>query len=56
MIEHCIEWGRDHFTGYFTDIIKDSHELLNDPGKFYVELKKDGNATFQLEKVYISIK
>ena len=50
-IEHCIEWGRDHFTGYFTDIIRDAHELLNDPGKFYVELKRDGNATFQLEKV-----
>jgi len=30
---------------------KDAHELLSDPGKFYVELKKDGNATFQLEKV-----
>ena len=56
MIEHCIEWGRDHFTGYFTDIIRDAHELLNDPGKFYVELKKDGNATFQLEKVLLQVK
>ena len=56
MIEHCIEWGRDHFTGYFTDIIKDAHELLSDPKKFYVNLVKDGNATFQLEKVNLILK
>jgi ubiquitin-activating enzyme E1 len=51
MIEHCIEWGRDHFNGYFTDIIKDTHKLISDPSGFYTDLKKEGNVTFQLEKL-----
>jgi len=51
MIEHCIEWGRDHFNGYFTDIIRDAYELLNDPSKYYNDLKKEGNATLQLDKL-----
>ncbi len=51
MIEHCIEWGRDHFNGYFTDIIKDANRLLSEPQAFYTDLKKEGNTTFQLEKL-----
>ena len=51
MIEHCIEWGRDHFNGYFTDIIKDAHRLLTEAQAFYTDLKKEGNVTFQLEKL-----
>jgi ubiquitin-activating enzyme E1 len=51
MIEHCIEWGRDHFNGYFADIVKDAHKLIEDPSNFYAELKKEGNVTFQLEKL-----
>jgi len=51
MIEHCIEWGRDHFNGYFTDIVKDAHKLIEEPSNFYTDLKKEGNVTFQLEKL-----
>jgi len=55
MIEHCIEWGRDHFTGYFTGIIKDAQQLLENPKAYFVELKKEGNTTLQLEKVILFI-
>ncbi len=51
MIEHCIEWGRTHFTENFTDIINDAHKLVTDPQQYYVHLKKEGNTTFQLEKL-----
>jgi ubiquitin-activating enzyme E1 len=51
MIEHCIEWGRDHFTGYFTGVVKDAQQLLENPKAYYVELKKEGNSSLQLEKV-----
>jgi ubiquitin-activating enzyme E1 len=53
MIEHCIEWGRDHFNGHFTDIIKDTHKLISEPDNFYTDLKKEGNSTFQLEKLTV---
>jgi ubiquitin-activating enzyme E1 len=55
LIEHCIEWGRDHFNGYFTNVVKEAHKLLTDPSGFYNDLKKEGNTSFQLEKV-IAIK
>ena len=51
MIEHCIEWGRDHFNEYFTDIINDVKKLLEDKDKFYSDLKKEGNTTLQLTKL-----
>lgn len=51
MIEHCIEWGRDQFNGLFTDIINDAKKLLADPTVFYSDLKKEGNTTFQLQKL-----
>jgi len=51
MIEHCIEWGRDRFTGYFTGSIQDTLSMLTDPNAFYINLKKEGNSTFQLQKV-----
>lgn len=56
MIEHCIEWGRDHFTGYFTGVVKDAQQLLENAQHYFVELKKEGNSTLQLEKVYNNLK
>jgi ubiquitin-activating enzyme E1 len=50
-IEHCIEWGRNHFTEFFTDMITDARKLIADAKLFYSDLKKDGNITFQLEKL-----
>jgi ubiquitin-activating enzyme E1 len=30
LIEHCIEWGRDEFTGYFFNRIKEINNLMED--------------------------
>ena len=51
MIEHCIEWSRDHFNEYFTDVINDTKKLLENKEKFYSDLKKEGNTTLQLTKL-----
>lgn len=51
MIEHCIEWGRDHFNEYFTDVITESKKLLEDPVLFYKDLAKEGNTTLQYQKL-----
>ena len=51
MIEHCIEWGRDKFNEYFSDIINDVKKLLENKDKYYSYLKKEGNTTLQLNKL-----
>jgi len=51
MIEHCIQWARDNFNGYFTDVISDCQNFLKDKTKFYNDLKKEGNITVQLDKL-----
>lgn len=51
MIEHCIQWARDNFNGYFTDVIADSQKFLKDKTKFYSDLKKEGNITVQVDKL-----
>ena len=51
MIEHCIEWSRDHFNEYFTDVIVDAKKLIENPDQFYEDLKKEGNTTLQLVKL-----
>ena len=51
MIEHCIEWGRDHFNEYFTDVISEAKKLIENPEQFYKDLKKEGNTTLQLTKL-----
>jgi ubiquitin-activating enzyme E1 len=51
MIEHCIEWSRDHFNEYFTDVIVDAKKLIENRDQFYEDLKKEGNTTLQLVKL-----
>jgi len=51
MIEHCIQWARDNFNGYFTDVVTDCEKFLKDKTKFYNDLKKEGNVTVQLDKL-----
>lgn len=51
MIEHCIQWARDNFNGYFTDVISDCEKFLKNKTKFYNDLKKEGNITVQLDKL-----
>jgi ubiquitin-activating enzyme E1 len=51
MIEHCIQWARDNFNGYFTDVISDCKNFLVDKQKYYDGLKKEGNISVQLDKL-----
>ena len=50
-IEHCIEWGRDHFDKYFVDIVNETKKFLENRENFYFNLKREGNTTFQLTKL-----
>ena len=51
MIEHCIQWARDNFDGYFSNVVSDCQKFLKDKTKFYNDLKKEGNITVQLDKL-----
>jgi len=51
VIEHCIEWGRDHFTEIFTHAIKDTQKLLESTDTYYKELTKEGTPSLHFEKV-----
>ena len=50
-IDHCIEWARDNFNGYFVDIIKNVKFFIEDREKFYEELSKESIPRLQIEKL-----
>ena len=45
MIEHCIEYGRDSFSGNFTDKISELKKFCENREGFIKDLKKEGNVT-----------
>ena len=51
VIEHCIEWGKDHFVEIFTNAVKDTQRLLENSNSYYTDLRKEGTASLHLEKV-----
>ena len=51
LIEHCIEWSRDSFYGYFGNIINDVKEFFADYNKFKEKITREGSPKFQLEKL-----
>jgi ubiquitin-activating enzyme E1 len=50
-IEHCIEWARDKFDGYFINIINEVKSFIEDKDKFYNELSKEMVPSDQIEKI-----
>lgn len=50
-IEHCIEWGRAHFSTMFEDSAQELNSLINDREKYFEQVEKEGNASAQLEKL-----
>ena len=50
-IEHCIEWARDKFDGYFINIINEVKSFIEDKDKFYSELSKEMVPSDQIEKI-----
>lgn len=51
MIEHCIEYGRDSFTGNFTDAISEAKKFVSNSKSFLTDLRKEGNTTVQIKKL-----
>ena len=51
LIEHCIEWSKDSFGGYFGNTIKEVKEFFEDFNKFKANIKREGSAQYQLEKL-----
>ena len=51
LIEHCIEWSRDSFSGYFGDIINDVKTFFEDYPKFKEKIQREGSPIYQLDKL-----
>lgn len=54
LIEHCIEWGRDHFNAMFTDRAQDALNFIENPTAFLANLKQNttsSGARSQLEEI-----
>jgi len=50
-IEHCIEWARDNFNGYFIDIINDVKLFIENRDKLYLELSENYVPSDQIIKL-----
>lgn len=48
IIEHCMNWGRNTFDYFFTNVIKDIKALLKDQNKFYSDLKMESGGNINL--------
>ena len=50
-IEHCIEWARDNFDGYFINIINEVKSFIEDKEKYYCHLAKQNVPSDQILKI-----
>ena len=53
IINHCIEWSRDSFCGYFGNIISEVKEFFENYESFKENIKKRGSPINQLKKLNI---
>ena len=51
LIQHCIEWSRDSFSGYFGNVITEVKQFFDDYNKFKEDIKREGSPKYQLEKL-----
>ena len=51
LIQHCIEWSRDSFSGYFGNVIDEVKQFFINKDEFKDRIIKEGSAQFQLEKL-----
>ena len=51
LIQHCIEWSKDSFWGYFGNVINDVKEFFVDFNQFRENIKREGTPQYQLEKL-----
>jgi ubiquitin-activating enzyme E1 len=53
LIQHCIEWSRDSFSGYFGNIINEVKQFFVDYESFKMNIKREGSPKLQLEKLNV---
>ena len=51
LMEHCIEWGRDHFNSMFTDRAQDALNFIENPTAFLNGLKQNTTSSGAKEKL-----
>ena len=51
LIEHCIEWSRDSFGGYFGNIINDVKIFFENYDNFKKKVQREGSPIYQLDKL-----
>ena len=51
LIQHCIEWSRDFFSGYFGNIINEVKQFFENYNLFKENIKREGSPKYQLEKL-----
>ena len=51
LIQHCIEWSKDSFHGYFGDSLNEVKKFFNDLNEFKALIKREGSAPYQLAKL-----
>ena len=50
-IEHCIEWARDNFDGYFVNVINEIRSSIEDRNNFFNEISKNCVPSDQINKI-----
>ena len=53
LIQHCIEWSRDTFSGYFGNIIYEVKQFFVNKNSFKENIIKEGSPKYQLDKLKI---
>ena len=53
LIQHCIEWSRDTFSGYFGNIINEVKQFFVNKNSFKENIIKEGSPKYQLDKLKI---
>ena len=51
LIQHCVEWSKDSFWGYFGDSLNEVKKFFKDINEFKELIKREGSATYQLTKL-----
>ena len=51
LIQHCVEWSKDSFWGYFGDSLNEVKKFFNDYNGFKELIKSEGSAPYQLTKL-----
>ena len=51
LIQHCIEWSKDSFSGYFGNVIQEVKSFFQDFNKFKENIRREGTYQYKLERL-----